>query len=85
LLDVREPREAEIARIEGSQLIPLRELPRAIPHLPAHAEIVTFCHHGPRSLKARELLKGAGFANVRSLAGGIDAWSREVDAEVPRY
>lgn len=85
LIDVREPREAEIARIEGSQLIPLRDLPRAIPHLPPQAEIVTFCHHGPRSLKARELLKGAGFASVRSLAGGIDAWSREVDAEVPRY
>jgi adenylyltransferase/sulfurtransferase len=85
LLDVREPREAEIARIEGAQLIPLRELPRAIPHLPPEAEIVTLCHHGQRSLKARELLKGAGFANVRSLAGGIDAWSREVDAEVPRY
>lgn len=85
LLDVREPREAEIARIEGSQLIPLRDLPRAIPHLPPNAEIVTFCHHGLRSLKARELLKGAGFAKVRSLAGGIDAWSREVDGEVPRY
>lgn len=85
LLDVREPREAEIAHIEGSQLIPLRELPRAIPHLPAHAEIVTFCHHGQRSMKARELLRGAGFANVRSLAGGIDAWSREVDSGVPRY
>jgi sulfur-carrier protein adenylyltransferase/sulfurtransferase len=85
LIDVREPREAEIARIEGSQLIPLRDLPRAIPRLPPQAEIVTFCHHGPRSLKARELLTGAGFANVRSLAGGIDAWSREVDAEVPRY
>ena len=85
LLDVREPREAEIARIEGAQLIPLRELPRAIPHLPTEAEIVTMCHHGQRSLKARELLKGAGFANVRSLAGGIDAWSREVDGEVPRY
>ena len=85
LLDVREPREAEIARIEGAQLIPLRDLPRAIPHLPPNAEIVTLCHHGLRSLKARELLKGAGFANVRSLAGGIDAWSREVDGEVPRY
>ena len=85
LLDVREPREAEIARIEGSQLIPLRDLPRAIPHLPPNAEIVTFCHHGLRSLKARELLKGAGFEKVRSLAGGIDAWSREVDGEVPRY
>ena len=85
LLDVREQREAEIARIEGSQLIPLRDLPRAIPHLPPNAEIVTLCHHGLRSLKARELLKGAGFASVRSLAGGIDAWSREVDGEVPRY
>ena len=85
LLDVREPREAEIARIDGSQLIPLRELPRAIPNLPANAEIVTLCHHGQRSMKARELLKGAGFANVRSLAGGIDAWSREVDSGVPRY
>jgi adenylyltransferase/sulfurtransferase len=85
LLDVREPREAEIARIEGSQLIPLRDLPRAIPNLPPDAEIVTLCHHGQRSLKARELLKGAGFAHVRSLAGGIDAWSREVDDEVPRY
>jgi sulfur-carrier protein adenylyltransferase/sulfurtransferase len=85
LIDVREPREAEIARIEGAQLIPLRDLPRAIPHLPPQAEIVTLCHHGPRSLKARELLTGAGFANVRSLAGGIDAWSRDVDADVPRY
>jgi len=85
LIDVREPRETEIARIEGSQLIPLRDLPRAIPHLPPQAEIVTFCHHGPRSLKARELLTGAGFANVRSLAGGIDAWSRDVDPGIPRY
>jgi sulfur-carrier protein adenylyltransferase/sulfurtransferase len=85
LLDVREPREAEIASIEGSQLVPLRELPRAISSLPAHAEIVTLCHHGTRSLKACELLKGAGFDNVRSLSGGIDAWSREIDAGVPRY
>ncbi|PYP40543.1 MAG: molybdenum cofactor biosynthesis protein MoeB [Gemmatimonadetes bacterium] len=85
LLDVREPREAQIARIEGARLIPLRELPRRLAELPGHAEIVTHCHHGQRSLQAREILKGAGFANVRSLAGGIDAWSREVDAEVPRY
>ncbi|HYT63264.1 MAG TPA: molybdopterin-synthase adenylyltransferase MoeB [Gemmatimonadales bacterium] len=85
LLDVREPPEAQIARIEGARLIPLRELPRRLAELPGHAEIVTHCHHGQRSLQAREILKGAGFANVRSLAGGIDAWSREVDAEVPRY
>jgi rhodanese-related sulfurtransferase len=85
LLDVREPREAEIASIEGAQLIPLRELPGRLAELQGYGEIVTLCHHGPRSLKAREILKGAGFANVRSLAGGIDAWAREVDPGVPRY
>jgi adenylyltransferase/sulfurtransferase len=85
LVDVREPREAEIARIDGARLIPLRELPGRLAELPPQSEIVTHCHHGQRSLKAREILKGAGFSNVRSLAGGIDAWAREVDPEVPRY
>ena len=85
LVDVREPREAQIASIEGSRLIPLRELPRRLSEIPSHAEIVTHCHHGQRSLKAREILVGAGFQNVRSLAGGIDAWSREIDPDVPRY
>jgi adenylyltransferase/sulfurtransferase len=85
LVDVREPREAEIAHIAGARLIPLRELPERLAELSGHGDIVTMCHHGLRSLKAREILKGAGFANVRSLAGGIDAWSREVDSDVPRY
>jgi len=85
LIDVREPLEAEIAHIDGAQNIPLRELPARLSELPGHGAIVTLCHHGPRSLKAREILKGAGFANVRSLAGGIDAWSREVDDSIPRY
>jgi adenylyltransferase/sulfurtransferase len=85
LVDVREPREAEIAHIEGTRHIPLRELPGRLAELPGHGEIVTLCHHGLRSLKAREILKGAGFASVRSLAGGIDAWAREVDPGVPRY
>jgi adenylyltransferase/sulfurtransferase len=85
LLDVREPREAEIARIEGARFIPLRELPARLREIPGHGEIVTICHHGQRSLKAREILVGAGFGKVRSLSGGIDAWSREVDSGVPRY
>ena len=51
----------------------------------ARREIVTICHHGMRSLSARELLKGAGFGRVRSLAGGIDAWAEEVDGTVGRY
>jgi adenylyltransferase/sulfurtransferase len=85
LLDVREPREAEIAHIAGARVIPLRELPGRLTELPSHGEIVTFCHHGQRSLKAREILQAAGFAKVRSLAGGIDAWSRDVDSGIPRY
>ena len=85
VLDVREPHEYAIARIEGARLIPLSELAGRLRELDGRAEIVTHCHHGLRSLKAREILKGAGFANVRSLAGGIDAWACEVDPKVPRY
>ncbi|HXF95107.1 MAG TPA: molybdopterin-synthase adenylyltransferase MoeB [Gemmatimonadales bacterium] len=85
VIDVREPHEYEIARIDGARLIPLRELPRRLGELDSHAEIVTHCHHGVRSLRALEILKAAGFSKVRSLKGGIDAWSREVDPQTPRY
>ncbi|MGH2610358.1 MAG: ThiF family adenylyltransferase, partial [Tepidiformaceae bacterium] len=85
VLDVREPHEREIARIAGTRFIPLGELPQRLGELDGHAEIVTHCHHGLRSLKALEILKAAGFARVRSLKGGIDAWAAEVDESVPRY
>ena len=85
LLDVREPREAEIAHIDGARLIPLSELPERLGELDGHAEIVTHCHKGVRSMKALEILKAAGFTRVRSLKGGIDAWSVTVDPSVPRY
>ncbi len=85
LLDVREPHEWEIAHIDGARLIPLSELPERLGELDGHAEIVTHCHHGTRSIKALEILKAAGFAKVRSLKGGIDAWSVTVDPSVPRY
>ena len=85
VIDVREPHEHEIARIEGARLIPLGELPNRLNEVDGHAEIVTHCHHGTRSLKALEILKAAGFSKVRSLKGGIDAWSVNVDPEVPRY
>ena len=85
VIDVREPHEYAIARIEGARLMPLSELAGRLRELDGRAEIVTHCHHGIRSLQAREILKGAGFANVRSLAGGIDAWACEVDPDVPRY
>jgi adenylyltransferase/sulfurtransferase len=85
VVDVREPHEYEIAHIDGAKLIPLGELPNRLNELDGHAEIVTHCHHGLRSMKALEILKAAGFAKVRSLQGGIDAWSVNVDPEVPRY
>jgi adenylyltransferase/sulfurtransferase len=85
VVDVREPHEWEIAHLEGSRLIPLGQLPERINELDGHAEIVTYCHKGSRSMKALEILKGAGFGKVRSLAGGIDAWAQRVEPGMPRY
>jgi sulfur-carrier protein adenylyltransferase/sulfurtransferase len=85
LIDVREPHEWEIAHIEGARLIPLSQLPERLGELDGHAEIVTQCHHGARSMKALQLLKGAGFSRVRSLAGGIDAWADRIEVGMPRY
>jgi len=85
LLDVREPHEWEIVHIEGARLIPLSQLPDRLSELDGHAEIVTQCHHGARSMKALEILRGAGFGKVRSLAGGIDAWAERVEPGMARY
>jgi sulfur-carrier protein adenylyltransferase/sulfurtransferase len=85
LIDVREPHEWEIAHIEGAQLIPLGQLPERLGELDGHAEIVTHCHHGARSMKALGILKGAGFNKVRSLAGGIDVWADRIEVGMPRY
>ncbi|MGH7645775.1 MAG: ThiF family adenylyltransferase, partial [Gemmatimonadales bacterium] len=85
VVDVRDPHEVEIARIAGTQHIPLGELPARLHELDGHAEIVTHCHRGVRSLRALEILKAAGFGKVRSLRGGIDAWSVAVDPSLPRY
>ena len=85
VIDVREPHEWEIVHIDGARLIPLNQLPERLSELDGHAEIVTHCHHGARSMKALEILKGAGFGKVRSLAGGIDAWAERVDRGLARY
>jgi adenylyltransferase/sulfurtransferase len=85
LVDVREPHEWEIAHIEGARLIPLNQLPERLSELDGHAEIVTHCHHGVRSMRALEILKGAGFGKVRSLAGGIDAWAERIEPGLARY
>ncbi len=84
VVDVREPWEWEIARINGSRLVPLGELAGRLAELDPRAELVTVCHKGKRSLMAQELLQGAGF-QARSLAGGIDAWAAEVEEGMARY
>ena len=86
LLDVREPQEYVVARIEGSVLMPMGEVPgRANQELDPDSHIVTICHHGVRSMNVAVWLRNQGLEKVQSLRGGIDAWSREVDPQVPRY
>jgi adenylyltransferase/sulfurtransferase len=83
-LDVREPFEARICAIEGSTLVPIRDLPRHVETLPADRPIVAYCHVGVRSASAVRYLRGHGRA-AWSLAGGIDAWARRIDPEMPTY
>lgn len=85
LLDVREAWEFAIAQLPGARLVPLAELPARLAELPRDRELVTVCHHGMRSEQARALLRRTGFGHVRSLAGGVDAWARSVDAAMRRY
>jgi adenylyltransferase/sulfurtransferase len=88
ILDVREPLEYQIARIEGrvgGHLIPLGELPKRVSELNPAQEIVVQCKSGGRSQRAAEFLAKNGFEKVHNLAGGITAWSNEIDPMVPKY
>jgi rhodanese-related sulfurtransferase len=85
LVDVREPWEHEICRIEGARLVPLGALAASLNTLPDVDEVICYCHHGMRSLDAAAWLRFQGFEKAKSLAGGIERWSLEVDPNVPRY
>jgi len=85
LIDVREPHELEISRIEGAELIPLGSLAAHLHELDSADEIVLFCKSGSRSARAVELLAGAGFRKQRHLRGGINAWAQTVDPSLPVY
>jgi rhodanese-related sulfurtransferase len=85
LLDVREPWEWQIARLEGAQHIPMREVPARLGELDPGREVVAICHHGGRSQQLAAFLENNGFAKVHNLVGGVDAWSRTVDPAVPLY
>ena len=84
LLDVREPWEFELARIEGSMPIPMSQLEGRFAELDPDAETVVICHHGNRSSYVAMALQRAGFESVLNLEGGLDAYS-SVDESVPRY
>jgi rhodanese-related sulfurtransferase len=85
LLDVREPDERELAAIEPSLHIPMRDVPERLSELPKDRAIVVYCHSGTRSAMIAGFLEGKGYRDVANLSGGIDAWSRTVDPKVPRY
>jgi adenylyltransferase/sulfurtransferase len=84
-LDVREADEYQIARIPGVRLLPLSELARRYTELDPNGHYYLHCHHGVRSLRALEFLRQHGFQHLKSLKGGIDAWSSQIDPAVPRY
>ena len=84
LVDVRTPEEWELAHIPGATLI-TEELAHELMLQPKDSRIVFYCHVGARSLDAAAYYAGHGFKNVRSMTGGIDAWSNEVDESIPRY
>jgi molybdopterin/thiamine biosynthesis adenylyltransferase/rhodanese-related sulfurtransferase len=85
IVDVREVFEYEIARIEGSKLVPLGELPSRLNELQQDEEIILVCKSGTRSAHAAQLLRTAGFSQSYSLEGGIDAWAEEIDPTMQKY
>jgi len=84
LIDVRTPQEWELARIQSATLN-TQDLAQEMMRWPKDTPIVFYCHFGQRSLDAASYFAGHGFSNVRTMTGGIDAWSLDVDSSVPRY
>ncbi len=85
LLDVREPHEWEIGRIEGARLAPLSRFAEAMSTLDSARDVIVYCKSGQRSAKVVRQLQAAGFRRVWNLDGGITRWSEEIDPTVPRY
>jgi len=85
LLDVREDDELAVASLPSVKHIPLGSIPDRLGELDPRGDVVVMCHGGSRSARAAQFLRERGFTSVANLAGGIDAWSREVDPSVPTY
>jgi rhodanese-related sulfurtransferase len=85
LIDVREPDEFVVCRIEGARLVPMNTVAARLAEIPQDRPVLVQCHHGGRSMKVTQFLRAKGFAQVSNLQGGIEAWSLRVDPKVPRY
>jgi len=85
LLDVRQDWETRLCRLENALHIPIEEIELRSGELDPAAETIVYCHQGVRSAAVAEFLRGLGFANVRNLAGGLDAWARSIDSSMRRY
>ncbi|MGH9962218.1 MAG: rhodanese-like domain-containing protein [Pyrinomonadaceae bacterium] len=85
LLDVREDWEYQICHIQGSRNYPVSQVPALLQELDPDARTVVICHHGVRSQHVAEFLERSGFTEVCNLEGGIDAWAREIDPQMPTY
>ena len=85
LLDVREPWEVQLCRIEGSLAIPMNDVAERRSSLNPDAETVLICHHGGRSMQVALLLERGGFKKLHNLAGGVDAWARLIDTAMAVY
>jgi rhodanese-related sulfurtransferase len=84
-VDVREKWEFDASWIQGAVLVPMREIPANLAKFEEADQIVLFCHHGIRSLDAAAWLRSQDIPGAKSMAGGIDRWSAEIDPGVPRY
>ncbi|CRI64511.1 Rhodanese domain protein [Thiocapsa sp. KS1] len=85
LLDVREPWELAICRIEGSMSVPMGQIPAAVSRLDPNRETVVICHHGIRSYQVARYLEQQGFTRLINLDGGVAAWARDQDPAMPIY
>ena len=85
LLDVREPWEFDICQIDGSVNMPMGQVPQQLEDLQQADEIVVICHHGVRSLQVIQFLRQQGLDNLINLDGGVDAWARTIDVDMPVY
>jgi rhodanese-related sulfurtransferase len=85
LVDVRQPWEFDVCRIEGAKPVPMSAIPARFMELDRAAETVVICHHGARSYQVCMFLEHQGFTNIYNLYGGVAAWAQQVDPAMPTY